>query len=856
MGIAIGSLLINRLLKGEVSTKYVVWSMLGMTFFTLDLYLQSLSVWQIMPERAVRLSSFLSYFTGIHISLDLFFLAIFGGVYIAPLYAFIQKNSDPEWCSRMISANNIMNSIFMVFSAVWVALLANFRFSIPEVFLSIALMNLFFAVYLLRLTPDAKIRSWMKISLRFLLKGLYRVEVKGMENYYAAGDQFLIITNYTSFLDIILLAVFLPDTLGIVVNTTLTSKFWFKLFVSLARIFSIKPWEPMAIRNIIHAAKKSKKFILAPESYIDKNNTLKQIYEASGLIVKKTGFPVLPIQITGALFLPFSNMKGKAPKRWFPKIIIHIKSAYLLKNNQLGQQLFQQTTQILFDSFPWKNTLFDALLEMRKIHGNRKIANDIQEKALTYTDIVTHSFILGNVIARNTTQGEYVGVLLPTTNVSIICFFALQAFGRVPAMLNFSLGSQRLKATCTLANINIVYTSYVFIAQAKLAYLVEALQEINIKVVYLENLHKEILLLDKVKGFMWSFFSPLWNFHVPVKSDMPAVVLFTSGSEGSPKGVVLNHQNVLANTYQIATFIHFTTDDILFSALPIFHCFGLTTGMLLPLLHGFSVFFYPLPLHYRAIPEWVKKTKATIMLATDTFLNGYANYATSEDFRSVHSIFAGAEKIKEETLQKWNLFFGVSIFEGYGVTEAAPVIAVNNPIQYKIGAVGYLLPGMHYRLMPVDGISRGGRLWVSGPNIMIGYLEADNPGHIVPLKEGWHDTGDIAFVNDEGFLILLGRAKRFAKIGGEMVSFSVVESAITHLWPTHLHAILSVPDSKKGERLVLLTNCPEAQREILTHHMRQQGYSELFTPKQIQILSEMPVLGSGKIDYVELEKFV
>ena len=341
-----------------------------------------------------------------------------------------------------------------------------------------------------------------------------------------------------------------------------------------------------------------------------------------------------------------------------------------------------------------------------------------------------------------------------------------------------------------------------------------------------------------------------------LQSHNPAVILFTSGSEGTPKGVVLSHANIQANRFQISASIDFGRHDILFNALPIFHSFGLTGGMILPFLLGTRVFFYPSPLHFRIIPELVYDTSSTILFGTDTFLAKYAQFAHPYDFYSVRYVFAGAEKLRDETRQIWSEKFGVRILEGYGTTEAAPILSLNTPMLYKKGTVGKLLPGIHYRLEPVEGIEEGGRLWVSGPNIMLGYLLDKHPGELVMPPDGWYDTGDVVSVDDDGFITIRGRAKRFAKIGGEMISLTSVEEAVSHLWPGFVHAVLNLPDERKGEQLLLITTYPEADRRLIIEFFKKEGMSELSIPKRVKIIKSMPLLGSGKVDYVTLKETV
>jgi acyl-[acyl-carrier-protein]-phospholipid O-acyltransferase / long-chain-fatty-acid--[acyl-carrier-protein] ligase len=334
-----------------------------------------------------------------------------------------------------------------------------------------------------------------------------------------------------------------------------------------------------------------------------------------------------------------------------------------------------------------------------------------------------------------------------------------------------------------------------------------------------------------------------------------AVVLFTSGSEGEPKGVALSHANIQANCQQIRSMIGFSQRDVLFNPLPLFHSFGLTAGMILPLLSGTKVILYPSPLHYHEIPAQIKRAKATILFGTDTFLNGYAHYATYEDLCSLKLVFAGAEKLKRSTYDTWLEKFNISIYEGYGATEAAPVLSLNTPTLHKLSSVGRFLPAIHYRLIKMEGIDVGGRLSVAGPNLMLGYYLSQTPG-ILKQQHAWHDTGDIAQIDSLGFITLLGRAKRFAKIAGEMISLLAVENYLHELWPSYQHAVITQAHPHRGEILVLVTSFSAATREAIIHYAHAHGINELSIPRRLVVLSELPLLGSGKIDYKRLAELI
>jgi acyl-[acyl-carrier-protein]-phospholipid O-acyltransferase/long-chain-fatty-acid--[acyl-carrier-protein] ligase len=295
---------------------------------------------------------------------------------------------------------------------------------------------------------------------------------------------------------------------------------------------------------------------------------------------------------------------------------------------------------------------------------------------------------------------------------------------------------------------------------------------------------------------------------------------------------------------------------LLFNVLPVFHSFGLTGGTILPLLYGVRLFLYPSPLHYKLIPAAAAKVRPSIMFGTDTFLMGYARTAKITDFESLRFVVAGAEAVKEQTRELYAKRFSCKVLEGYGMTEASPVVAANTSTHEQPGSVGRIFPGISIRLEPVPGINDGGRLWVKGPNVMLGYLKADRPGELQPLADGWHDSGDIVAIDREGYMSVRGRAKRFAKIAGEMVSLGAVEMLIQSLWPEDHHAAVSVPDRRKGERIVLATTKAHPDKKEIVEFSKRSGAAELMVPSEIIPFHDIPVLGTGKTDYVTTLKWI
>ncbi|MFA6965161.1 AMP-binding protein [Bosea sp. (in: a-proteobacteria)] len=503
----------------------------------------------------------------------------------------------------------------------------------------------------------------------------------------------------------------------------------------------------------------------------------------------------------------------------------------------------------VFDEAGARITLFRALLQAVSRHGKVRIAlEDPERKPLSYGNLVLGALVLGRKLAGLTQPKEHVGMLLPNVQAMAVTLMGLSAYGRVPALLNFTAGVKNLRAAGELAELRTIVTSRRFVDQAKLDEELAVLGE-GRRIVYLEDIRKEITSLDKAIGVLASLVPGLAHRPHEAAPDDPAVVLFTSGTEGKPKGVVLSHANLVSNARQIfALAAGFLSErDIVMNPLPAFHSFGLTAGMLMPLLSGMKVVLYPSPLHYKQVPKLIGETGCTFLFATDTFLQGYARAADPDDLKSVRYVVAGAERVKPDTRRMWEPY-GTTILEGYGCTECSPVLACNTPVAMRDGSVGRLLPGIEARLEPVEGITEGGKLCVRGPNIMAGYLSTEAPGKLLPPQGGWHDTGDIVTL-DDGFVVIKGRAKRFAKLGGEMVSLAAVESMISGLWPDQNHVVVALPDARKGEQLVLVTEKPDAERGALQETAKAQGFPELWVPRAILVTNSIPVLGNGKIDY-------
>ncbi|MEQ1614210.1 MAG: AMP-binding protein, partial [Hyphomicrobiaceae bacterium] len=683
--------------------------------------------------------------------------------------------------------------------------------------------------------------------------------VKGLENLPAAGTRAVITPNHVSLIDAPILHAILPGHASFAVDTGIAQTWWAKPFLTLVNAEPIDPTKPLGARNLVNAVKGGSQLVIFPEGRITVTDGLMKVYDGSAMIADKADALVVPVRIEGAERSTLSYLKSsQTRKAWFPKVTVTILPARKLdidpalrgrvRRQAAGAKLQDIMVDTAVETANIQQTLFQALAEAKATRDTGKvIIEDPMGSKLKFGKLITGAQVLGAKLTQYGAVGDAVGVMLPNSAGVAVTFFALQSIGRVPAMINFTAGPVSVAAACKAAKVTTILSSRAFIEKAKLQDLVAKLAPV--KIVFLEDVRPTITFFDKLRGLRQGS-----RPQVERKPSDPASILFTSGSEGTPKGVVLSHTNILANAIQSLTRISVAGDDKVFNVLPVFHSFGLTAGLMMPLLRGVPIYLYPSPLHYRIVSELVYGSNATILFGTDTFLNGYARVAHPYDFRSLRLILAGAEAVKARTRDIYMEKFGVRILEGYGVTETAPVLAINTPLANKVGTVGRLAPLMEARLDPVPGIEEGGRLYVKGPNVMLGYYRAENPGVLEPPENGWHDTGDIVTIDAQGFIAIRGRAKRFAKIGGEMVSLSAVEAMSAELWPSVISVVVSVPDARKGERLILMIPEVGATREQFIKHAKAKGASELAVPAEIMVVSSVPVLGSGKPDYVSALK--
>lgn len=709
-------------------------------------------------------------------------------------------------------------------------------------------------------------KQLMLFFLQVIIFNLFRINTYGQLPKLSKDKGSLIISNHESFLDGLVLGIFLRNINPVfIVHTSVVKSKLFKIILSLSEYYTVDPASPLAMKQVIKLINSGRNVVIFPEGRITTTGSLMKVYDGPAFVAYKTQAQLIPIRLEGPQFSLFSRMSSSHPKKLFPKITITVLKPTVFEEPQAssssqkreiaGRNLKHLMQNMIFESTHLK-PLYDTFLETAKTFGlNTVIAEDMRQTEFTYKQINREIIALGKIFSYKTAPNDVVGLLLPNLITTFSVFMGLSAYGRTPAFINYTSGEEGIVSAIETGQIKLLITSHKFLELSKLNIFFDSvIKRTGIKVVYLEDIKKSVTSRVKLWlifiGFRFDLLSGRTNI------EDPGVIIFTSGSEGKPKGVVLSHKAILSNVVQIKSVISFNTADKVFNALPMFHSFGLTAGTILPFLTGTKLFLYPSPLHYKIIPEIVYDRQCTILFGTNTFLSKYAQYAHPHDFYSLRYVVAGAEKLSESTIDSWFNKFGLRILEGYGATETAPVLCVNTPMEYKKGSVGRFLPCINHYLKPISGID-GGQLLVKAPNVMSGYMKHELPGIVQEtqseLGDGWYDTGDIVEIDEEGFVFIKGRVKRFAKIAGEMISLEYPEKMAFLISPNYVHASISVPNEAKGESIVLFTTDSTITKQKLLKAARELGYTELSVPSDIKLLNEIPLLGTGKIDYLSLK---
>jgi acyl-[acyl-carrier-protein]-phospholipid O-acyltransferase/long-chain-fatty-acid--[acyl-carrier-protein] ligase len=707
-------------------------------------------------------------------------------------------------------------------------------------------------------------RLTMRFLARLVLKLLLRVRVLGDLTPFEQSNRVLVVANHLTRFDAFVLGLFLPRQPVVVVPPDdLRSPAWRRLMRLVPHV-ALDVNNPAAIRRLLRLLRSNRPLVLFPEGRLNAAEGVMKVYPTPALIGLKSGATVVPVQIEGNGECLSRSGRPSLLSRVLPAITLRIQAATRIdggptRSGRRRRAYATRRLSLILQSMSLTShagkPIFHCFLDAIAVHGRRRLLiEDQSEEPRSYGFLLKGSLAISRWIRRHSAPRENVGLLLPNVIASVCAVLGVSAAGRVPAIFNYTSGPLGVKSAAIAAGVRTVVTSRKFIEQARLEPLIEAL--VDCRLFYLEDIRGQFRLLDKLWLMLFALRFPRWAIERQSNLD-PAVVLFTSGSEDRPKGVVLSHHAVVANVAQMRAVFDFTADDKVLNPLPIYHAYSFTAGMILSLITGTRLFLYVSPLRYRAIPEIAYRRDCTILFGTSTFLSYYARHADPMDFRRLRYVISGGEKLAPEVARTWLEKFGLRIYEGYGATEAAPVIALATPGSFRRGSVGRFLPGIDYALEIVEGIEKGAVLHVRGPNLMLGYYRYANPGQLEPPKssfgEGWYNTGDVVELDADEFVRICGRAKRFAKIAGEMISLDVIEQVARQASPEADHAAVLLAQDFSGETTVLFTTDAKLSRGQLADAARSLGTHDLSVARRIIHIPEMPLLATGKTDYVGLQ---
>jgi acyl-[acyl-carrier-protein]-phospholipid O-acyltransferase / long-chain-fatty-acid--[acyl-carrier-protein] ligase len=719
--------------------------------------------------------------------------------------------------------------------------------------------------------------NWgLRVLLWFLSRIVYRVKLLGKENIPRKGGA-LLVSNHMSFVDVVLISAAANRPVRFLIFNDVYNSPFIKPFALLMRAIPI-PTE-MRPRDIVRSFRIASDAIRAgelvcvfAEGHITRTGSMLPFRKGMERIIHGLDAPVIPVNLHGVWGSIFSYERErflwKAPRRMPYRVTVSFGS--WLPSTASAAEV-RRSVQVLqaaaFEADRVESLTLDrALVHTARRHPFRFCMGDARFPEVSFVSMLIKLIFVTRRLRPQWKDQEMVGVLMPPSVGGALVNFAAVLLGKVPVNLNYTATTETLESCARQCGLQTVVTSRLFLE--KLA----AVNKIEVpgRSIYLEDVLANLKTIEKIVALLVAVFLPYTLMKRAVgarkrtTNDL-ATIIFSSGSTGDPKGVMLTHHNVLANIRQMTQVFSFSSDDKIMGVLPFFHAFGFTVTLWLTGTYGVGVVFHPSPLDAQIIGELTRKYRVTFMITTPTFLQAYTRRVPKEDFASLRCVLVGAEKLPERVARAFEDQFGVRPLEGYGCTECSPVVAVNI-FDYRApgivqrgarqGTIGHPLPGMSVRIVdPETGEplppDTPGMLLVRGPNVMQGYLGRPEETRAI-LQEGWYTTGDIAAVADDGFLTITDRLSRFSKIGGEMVPHVRVEEKLHELAETteQVFVVSSAPDEKKGERLVVLhTFSPEQLAPVLAK-LTSAELPPLWKPRKDQFfrVEALPILGTGKLD--------
>lgn len=856
LGIGIGGLLAGKFSDQKIELGLVPLGALGISWFSMQL-------------------GFV-YHSYMGVIWTLFLLGVASGFYIVPLNTLVQFESPKDKRGQILAINN-----FYSFSAILLASFAIYVFgeilhvNPAKTFFFMGLSTILGAVYVCKILPYplARLIVWI------LTHTLYRIKVIDKNNVPEKGGA-LLASNHISYVDAVLLVCSVQRPIRFVISREVYKSSIFRFLFNIGRAIPVdRKDNPKDIIRALHTAKEAVKngelVCIFPEGQLTRTGNLLKFNAGVEHILKGTDVPVIPVNIDRIWGSIFSHEGGKYLKKW-PKIIPYPVTICFGKAMPAQSSAFEIRSKVMelgADAFQYrladKVTLPEAFWREARKNPTKFCVADSTGRKMTYAETLIASVALSRKINPKLFQEKTIGVLLPPSVAGVLVNAAIAILNKVPVNINYTASKDALASVIKQCAMQYVITSKTFLEKSGAV--------LSCETIFVEDILASLTKWEKIKAAFFAYALPRglshWFIFGPTDfraHEKLATIMFTSGSTGEPKGVMLTHGNITSDLEGLYQVFNIKDNDVMLGILPFFHSFGFTGTLWFPLLSGIGAVYHFNPLDAKTVGKLVAEHKATLLMATPTFLTAYIRRCDPEQFKTLRMVTVGAEKLKETLAKEFFDKFKVLPMEGYGCTELSPVVSINLPdydatgeIQraHEQGTIGLPLPGIAVKVVDRDtgadlGPDKEGLLLVRGPNVMKGYLNhPEKTGEVI--KNGWYVTGDIAKVNTDGFITITDRLSRFSKIGGEMVPHIKIEEAIQKALNSseQVCAVTAVADDKRGERLVVL-HTVDVDANTVIDQLRKSGLPNLWIPdaESFKKIAALPLLGSGKLDLGALRK--
>ncbi len=788
-----------------------------------------------------------------------------GGLFIVPLNAFLQESADAQEKGRVLATNGFLNAIGIVLASGLLYVLHDLMHWSPSgIFSGLGVLTLAATAYIAWLVPASVVR----FVVWCITQVFFRVRIVGANNIPKRGGA-LIVSNHVSYADAILIGCASPRLIRFVMWQPLYENKWLN---PICRLFETIPVPHGSPKEALRALRQAhveladgKLICIFPEGELTRTSHVQPFERGVELIARGLeSTPIIPIYLDG-LWGHALSLKGGRPfasrLRFRHMVTIYVGEPIVnrvdkkVTATQLRDRILELGCEAAEERKDATATLPHRFIRAARSNWSSTALADSTGKRMRFSETLTASLLLKRWINTNYPESKCIGLLFPSSVGGALANLGVTLSGKTAVNLNFTAGENQMQQAAGNCGITTILSSRTFFEKTQMRELPG--------VVFLEDVFSTFTSFDKAVTAAAARLLPVRSLAGPVKPDHIAAIIFSSGSTGFPKGVMLSHWNLIANAEATGQVYSVDHNDCILGALPFFHSFGYTYTLWFPLLHGFKAVFHANPLDAKVIGELAETHRPTLFLATPTFCLGYLRKCTREQFTSIRHLLVGAEKLRPSLAEAFEARLGVTLLEGYGCTEMGPAVSVNlvstdpNASAYKAGSVGRPLPHVALKIVDpetFDPLAEGdtGLLLVNGPSRMAGYL-GDEERTAQALHTGYYITGDLAYVDSDGFLYIVDRLSRFSKIAGEMVPHLKIEEALAESLGNGRCIVTGIPDERRGEKLAVIYTSDSVTPAEMIRHLEGTGLPALWIPKRDHFcrVEAIPLLGSGKVDLVK-----